>query len=424
MAIVYRTTSITEWGTGQGSDLSADQIDHNFWYLFSLYNSINDHLASVAVGIDTVEVHFNQMTFVMTDATTRGPFTLPMSQWNWRGTWQPSTVYNDNDVFTMNGSLYLVIYPHVSDLTFNPGAQTGGNDDYALILAPPGNALPTGGSIGQVLGKVGALDFQVAWVWPQLATLLDVALISPHEVGDILTWNGSHWYNAPASFLSAIPPPSESPLALGGVYPAAPVFSQWVYSIDTSGNVLLSQPDFGNLSGTVDPAQLPPSTLSTIGGIFAINAVTSQWVHSIDGTGTPHLSQPAFSDISGAISDIPGTLLPTQLIQLTKQTVTQSGASLTINHALGEICDLSLTADITSMTISNPYAAGYQTKIVLEVDNTGAFNITGWPSGTVAPGGTFPTITSGSGKKDRYLLSSWDHGTTWFLDVIGQDYHV
>lgn len=397
MGLVFRTTSIGQWGGGKLSNLTPVEVDQNFWYLLSLYNAINDHLASVAVGIASIDpVGVDQFLITMTDSTTFGPFTIPTSQWSDRGDWTPLTSYAVNDVINNGGSVYLVLYPHTSAALFDPGAVTAGHDDYKVLITLPGNVLPTGGSIGMQLYKSGTGDFAVSWQWPYLANMHDVAFGSPHNVNDVVTWDGSFWTNKPVTISAP------TTFTLGGVFATAGIATQFAYGIDTSGDLLLQQPHFTDIAGTVAASQLPNPSTSTLGGVEAIAAVSGKFVASISAAGAPALGFP---------------------LQVVKQTVTQSGASLTIDHSAGEVCVLSLTATITSMTITSPFASGTQTKILLEVDNTGAFNITGWPSGTITPSGSFPTVTSGSSKKDRYQLTSWDAGTTWFLDVVGQDYH-
>jgi Collagen triple helix repeat (20 copies) len=102
-------------------------------------------------------------------------------------------------------------------------------------------------------------------------------------------------------------------------------------------------------------------------------------------------------------------------------TVTATGAT-TINWANGEVQQVSLTANAT-IAVSNWPASGNWAKLVLQIANTGAFNITAWPAGTLWPGGTLPTITSGSGKKDVIILATPDGGTTIYGSIAGQDYH-
>jgi hypothetical protein len=72
----------------------------------------------------------------MSDSTLE-TVTIPAATfaWNPKGEWQPSTVYAVNDVVSYFGSLYLVIFAHTSQSTFDPSANDGlGHNYYALIL--------------------------------------------------------------------------------------------------------------------------------------------------------------------------------------------------------------------------------------------------------------------------------------------------
>lgn len=106
---------------------------------------------------------------------------------------------------------------------------------------------------------------------------------------------------------------------------------------------------------------------------------------------------------------------------LTKQAVTASTASLSINMNLGWVVELTLSAGVTSVAVTNWPASGTLGRLVLNIASTGAFNITGWPGTTIWPAGTPPTITSGTGKKDTIMLTSDDGGTTFRGFVPGQN---
>jgi len=67
----------------------------------------------------------------------------------------------------VNGKLYMVIFDHVSGLTFDANASDGiGDNYYALLLEVPGNSLPAGGATGQMLAKVTTGDYVVTWQYP------------------------------------------------------------------------------------------------------------------------------------------------------------------------------------------------------------------------------------------------------------------
>jgi hypothetical protein len=133
---------------------------------------------------------------------------------------------------------------------------------------------------------------------------------------------------------------------------------------------------------------------------------TTQWVPAASGVGS--------TTFSGGVIAGPA--------DLKVQTVVQSGAALAIDRSIAENCALSLTASITAITVSGWPAAGVTGKVRLVIVNTGAFTVAGWPTGTIWPGGTAPTITSGAAKKDIILLMSDDAGTTIYGSVVGQDY--
>jgi len=159
MTVIYRTPGA--WGGGQGSDLAAAQIDENFFTLVGLINA----KAVSGAGIATMSVvSNNQLQTRLTDGTFLPAVTLPTATFTFRGAWAPDTVYSANDIITEGGSTYLVLIGHTSDGTFDPGANNGsGSDFYGLLLSNPSEALPAGGSTGEVLTKASGTNFDVEW---------------------------------------------------------------------------------------------------------------------------------------------------------------------------------------------------------------------------------------------------------------------
>jgi hypothetical protein len=163
--ITFRTDDPERWGFGKGSNLTATEVDINFWELLQRLLNLEEH-PNEGVGIDHFAFSGSQMTVYMTDHTTRGPYDVPAQQWRFRGAWHPGTVYTFNDVVTVAGlsSVFLVLVTHLSADEFDPGANDGeGHDYYGLLLANPENALPTGGGTGQVLSKASGADFDLVW---------------------------------------------------------------------------------------------------------------------------------------------------------------------------------------------------------------------------------------------------------------------
>lgn len=131
MTTTYRTAGA--WGAGKGSDLTAAEVDNNFYDKETRITAVE--AAGVGVGIDSITVSGDQMTVTLTDASTQGPFTLPTVAWNPVGAWQPSTLYSAMDVVSYGGSAYLVLVDHTSDTTFDPNAtESTAQDIYQLIF--------------------------------------------------------------------------------------------------------------------------------------------------------------------------------------------------------------------------------------------------------------------------------------------------
>jgi hypothetical protein len=99
-----------------------------------------------------------------------------------------------------------------------------------------------------------------------------------------------------------------------------------------------------------------------------------------------------------------------------------SGTAVSIDRASGEMVRLSLTGTVASFAVTGWPASGILARLVLEIINTGAFNITSWPVGTLWSGGVPPTLTPGANKKDIVVLTTFDGGATIYGSIVGQDY--
>ena len=182
MTQTYRTTDMARWGTGQGFNLTAAQVDINFWDLVQRMLA-QEARPDAAAGIDHFEIVGINMFVHMTDDTVLGPYELPVATFNDRGVWTPSTVYSVMDTFSIVGGLYVVTFDHTSALTFDAGANDGsGHDYYQLMIQTPGSSLPTGGAVGSLLVKTTTTDYAVGWGY----TSADVVEFEP-ATGSTLT---------------------------------------------------------------------------------------------------------------------------------------------------------------------------------------------------------------------------------------------
>jgi hypothetical protein len=186
-SLTFRTVDNTRWGAGNGSNLSADQIDLNFWTLFSAVQALEDHPDS-GVGIDYIVVPpgTDLMYIHLTDHRVLGPFILPAAAaWRPRGEWQAGINYAAFDVVSYNGALYLVNVNHVSTDPFSILSTDGlGHDLYVLLLAEPQNALPDDGTAGQRLVKSSGSPFKTEFVSDLIR--LSVTVVGSPNPGEML----------------------------------------------------------------------------------------------------------------------------------------------------------------------------------------------------------------------------------------------
>lgn len=204
MTQTYRTTDLTRWGSGKGSRLTSTEADINFWDVWQAIVALQS--SSGGARIDYFEVSGTQFYVHMTDHSILGPYDLPVATFDDKGDWAPNTSFAKLDVVHENGSVYWVQVPHTSAATFDAGATDGsGHDLYVLLVGAPGNALPTGGAVGQRLTKSTTADFAVTWSWTFPTT--------GKSTGKIL-WSNS----STADDTSWVTPPfiSEPPASPGG----------------------------------------------------------------------------------------------------------------------------------------------------------------------------------------------------------------
>jgi hypothetical protein len=158
----YVTTDGAGRWTGTGATLTATQFDTNFYTIQAAINALS---LTPGVGVASIsQPTAGTLLFTMSDASTQGPFPLPVGEWNFQGDWTALTSYIVNDVVQYNSTLYAVIFAHTSGTTFDAGANDGaGHNYYRLLLTFPSGVLPVGGTAGQALTKVNATDFNVQW---------------------------------------------------------------------------------------------------------------------------------------------------------------------------------------------------------------------------------------------------------------------
>ena len=100
-----------------------------------------------------------------------------------------------------------------------------------------------------------------------------------------------------------------------------------------------------------------------------------------------------------------------------------SSGTLTLDLETGNVFEVILTQNVTSLILAHPPAAGRagSCSIILRQDATGGRTLA-WPSSVKWAGGAPPPITSAADAVDVYALITRDGGATWFGFPGGQDF--
>jgi hypothetical protein len=100
-----------------------------------------------------------------------------------------------------------------------------------------------------------------------------------------------------------------------------------------------------------------------------------------------------------------------------------SSGTLSLDLESGNVFEVLLTQDVTSILLLHPPAAGRagSCSLILRQDGTGGRTVA-WPASVKWPGGAPPTITSAADAVDVYALVTRDGGATWYGFSGGQDF--
>jgi hypothetical protein len=107
-------------------------------------------------------------------------------------------------------------------------------------------------------------------------------------------------------------------------------------------------------------------------------------------------------------------------VSLLTQSLSTSGAILTIDRALGEWVTLQLTNDVTSIVVNNWPPPGNLGRVHLDIFNQGSYQILGWPPGSAAPYAGLPQLTPNG--NDLIIMTSVDGGATTKIHIVGLNY--
>ena len=110
--------------------------------------------------------------------------------------------------------------------------------------------------------------------------------------------------------------------------------------------------------------------------------------------------------------------------RLTGYSNSSSSGAITFDFANGNFQYVTLTENITSITISNPPSNTLYGEMMIKFiqNGTGSWTVSGWPASVKWPGGTAPVITTtATTGTDLISLKTHDFGTTYYGD-FSQNY--
>ncbi len=107
----------------------------------------------------------------------------------------------------------------------------------------------------------------------------------------------------------------------------------------------------------------------------------------------------------------------------TSPTLAISAGTLTIDLESGNVFEVTLTQDVTSLVLVHPPSAGRagSCSLILKQDATGG-RAFAWPAAVKWAGGAPPAITSAANAVDVYALITRDGGATWYGFPAGRDF--
>lgn len=133
--IIYVNDHPAPRNAGKGSPLTVDEADDNFFELYTRLKALETS-PPTAVGISNISVIGSQMLVTMTDATTFGPFTLPIAKLNFAGDYTPGSTYHALDLIDTQGlGLYMVLMDVTdADDPFDPNKVDGSGNPYFNLV--------------------------------------------------------------------------------------------------------------------------------------------------------------------------------------------------------------------------------------------------------------------------------------------------
>ena len=270
----------------------------------------------------------------------------------------------------------------IRSLTTNASAITGDIDVRAFLAI---------NGVSSFNGRAGTVTLTLADLTALLAgaSLTGNLSFAGNQIQDYAEEVASVTINA-----FALPgSPAVSTSATGGTLAASTAYSyelEAVYADGTSGPTATVAVTTG--TGTTNSNTITwtiPSGATSV-NVYGNIAGSLGLLANVAGGGT------SYTD-TGAVT--PGAAVPTVQSQ-------------TIDFSLGSVQQITLNTS-SAITFKNVPAAGVASMTLYITQGTGGSFLITWPTGTLWPGGTIPTLSTAAGAEDDVVLATINGGTTW-----------
>jgi len=191
----------------------------------------------------------------------------------------------------------------------------------------------------------------------------------------------------------------------------------------TSGNQVLDIASHDLVDGGLKLAgTLVTSSAAEINKLDGLSASTTELDYNdVTTLGTVQTSKTVTADASGVVNHADYVIQRPEVKDYSEtKSAGTPGAAVTLDIANGNVFTLSPDQD-TTFTFSNPSPTGKSCAFTLIWTQDGSDRTATWPASVDWPGGTAPTLTSGSGKIDVFTFFTIDEGTIWYGFTAGQD---
>lgn len=133
--LVFRNTTVDFTGKPGNVELTSLEGDYNNFKLGTAIVDLQNLMDAVGAGISSIDqTSATQFTITLSDASVY-TLTMPTATVNGRGLWLPNVNYAVNDLLYYGSAFYSVPFAHLSEATFDPGANDGmGNNYYDLAF--------------------------------------------------------------------------------------------------------------------------------------------------------------------------------------------------------------------------------------------------------------------------------------------------